>query len=283
MKILLVEDDVFFAQAITEYLADNGIDTLTRTSTQDALNEDLNEYAAAVIDVMLPNDPALSGISAEESRAGYLAGVALARRLRTKKPDFPLILLSAGVGGGEARQWAKDQGHPFVFKDENPSRLLSALADLGLAPKVERPRVFIVHGHDEALLAELKDYLQNTLKWPQPTVLRDQPNHGKTLIEKFEEHAGFADWIFILLSPDDKAFDPKTNDEKRRARQNVIFEFGFFYGLLGRNEGRVIALKKGEVELPSDIQGIVWIDVSAGVRAAGEEIRREVASKGLAK
>ncbi|HXL79989.1 MAG TPA: TIR domain-containing protein [Pyrinomonadaceae bacterium] len=283
MKILLVEDDVFFAQAITEYLADNGIDTLTTKSTQDALSENLIEYDAAVIDVMLPNDPALSGISSEESRAGYLAGVALARRLRIKKSDFPIILLSAGVGGGEARQWARDQGHPFVLKDEKPTRLLSALADLGLAPKLERPRAFIVHGHDEALLAELKDYLQNTLKWPEPIVLRDQPNNGKTLIEKFEEHAGFADWVFVLISPDDRAFDPKTNDDKRRARQNVIFEFGFFYGLLGRKEGRVIALKKGDVQLPSDIQGIVWIDVSAGVRAAGEEIRKEVVSKGLAK
>jgi len=46
-----------------------------------------------------------------------------------------------------------------------------------------------------------------------------------------------------------------SNDEHRRARQNVIFELGFFYGLLGRYEGRVIALRKGDVEIPSDIHG----------------------------
>ena len=84
------------------------------------------------------------------------------------------------------------------------------------------------------------------------------------------------DWVFVLISPDDKAFDPKTNDEKRRARQNVIFELGFFYGLLGRYEGRVIVLKKGEVELPSDIHGVVWIDIDKGIRACGEAIRKEV-------
>lgn len=107
-------------------------------------------------------------------------------------------------------------------------------------------------------------------------MLRDQPSGGKTIIEKFEEHAGLVDWVFILISPDDKMFDPKTDDEKRRARQNVIFELGFSYGLIGRLEGRVIVLKKGHVELPSDIQGIIWIDVSGGIRASGEDIRREV-------
>lgn len=279
MKILLVEDDFFFAQLITEHLADNGVETVLARSAQDALSHDLSNYGAAIIDVMLPNDPADSGIPIEETRGGYLAGIAVARRLLSKNSTFPIIFISSEVSSGEARQWAKAQGHPFIHKYEDRSRLISALADLGLATKVERPRVFIVHGHDEVLLAEVKDYLQNTLKWPQPIVLRDQANQGKTIIEKFEEHAGLVDWVFVLVSPDDKAFDPKTDDEKRRARQNVIFELGFFYGLIGRLEGRIIVLKKGEVDLPSDIQGIIWIDVSAGVLASGEQIRREVDSK----
>jgi len=276
MKILLVEDDSFFALRITEYLADNGIKAVTVRTTQDALAQKLDEYAGAIIDVMLPNNSALSGIPPEEVRGGYLSGVALARRLRSKQANFPFVLLTSDVSGGEAHRWAKDHGHPFIFKHEDRARLLAALADLGLVPKVERPRSFIVHGHDQSLLSEVKDYLQNTLRWPQPTILRDQPNGGKTLIEKFEEHAGIVDWVFVLISPDDKTFDPKTNDERRRARQNVIFELGFFYGLLGRQEGRVIVLKKGDVELPSDIHGVLWVDVSAGVRSAGEDIRREV-------
>lgn len=42
----------------------------------------------------------------------------------------------------------------------------------------------------------------------------------------------------------------------KRARQNVILEWGYFIGTLGRE--RVCALKKGDVELPSDAIGIVW-------------------------
>ncbi len=223
MKILLVEDDSFFAQVITEYLVDNGFEVKTVRATHEALAIDLSGYDGAIVDVMLPNDFDLSGITSEEARGGHLAGVALARRLRAKKAGLPLILIS-GLVGGEARQWAKDQDIPFVLKDENRGRLLSAMAQLGLAIEVPRPRSFIVHGHDEAFVGEVKDYLQNTLGWPEPIVLRDQPSGGKTIIEKFEEQAGIVDWVFVLLSPNDKSFDPKSNDEKRRARQNVVFD-----------------------------------------------------------
>ena len=52
---------------------------------------------------------------------------------------------------------------------------------------------------------------------------------------------------------------------------------GFFCGAFGRRSGRVILLHKGPVELPSDIAGVIWIDISSGVKAAGEEIRKEIA------
>lgn len=276
MKLLLVEDDSFFAQRVIEYLGDNGITVETTRTTQDTLALTLDDFAGAIIDVMLPNDPAVSGISPEEARGGYLSGIALTRRLRQNSPKLPIVLLSSEIGAGEARTWARDNGYPFVSKIEDRSRLLTALSDLGLVSNVPRPRSFIVHGHNEVMLRELKEYLQNTLKWPEPVVLRELPNSGKTIIEKFEETAGLVDWVFVLLSPDDKVFDPKTNDEKRRARQNFIFELGFFYGLLGRYEGRVIALKKGDLEIPSDLHGVIWINADNGVRAAGEDIRREV-------
>jgi len=278
MKLLLVEDDSFFGRRIAEFLADNGIESTTTRTTAEALSIGLDEFNGAIIDVMLPNDPAMSGISVEEARGGYLSGIALSRRIRQKHSNFPIILLSAELAGGEARAWAKDNGCYFLSKVDDRSRLLTFLTDLGLVHHVPRPRTFIVHGHDESMLRDLKDYLQNTLKWPEPVILREQRNGGKSIIEKFEENAGPIDWVFVLLSPDDKVFDPKTNDERRRARQNVIFELGFFYGLLGRYEGRVIVLKKGDVEIPSDIHGVIWINADNGVRSVGEDIRREVNS-----
>lgn len=143
---------------------------------------------------------------------------------------------------------------------------------------------FIVHGHDHKSLYELKDYLQNTLKLGEPVILRQMPGLGKTLIEKFEREAEAVDLVFVLLTPDDRVADPSDPDsQKRRARQNVILELGFFLGKLGRESGRVLLLHKGPVEIPSDIVGIEYIDITNGIESAGETIRRELRGLGVLK
>jgi predicted nucleotide-binding protein len=141
----------------------------------------------------------------------------------------------------------------------------------------EKQQIFIVHGHDEITKLELKNYLQNTLKLPEPIILHEKPNHGKTIIEKFEEHASKSTMAFVLLTPDDKILSSTTNKEDLyRARQNVILELGYFIGVLGRKSGKVILLFKGKLDIPSDIAGLIYIDVTHGVEAAGEKIRREL-------
>jgi predicted nucleotide-binding protein len=145
-------------------------------------------------------------------------------------------------------------------------------------------RSFIVHGHDHQSLYELKNYLQNTLKLGEPIVLRETPIRGKTIIEKFEREAETIELVFVLLTPDDKVADSAAPDtEKRRARQNVILELGFFLGKLGRDSGRILLLHKGPVEIPSDIIGIEYIDITNGIESAGETIRRELKASGILK
>jgi predicted nucleotide-binding protein len=145
-------------------------------------------------------------------------------------------------------------------------------------------RPFIVHGHDHQSLYELKDYLQNTLKLGEPVVLRQMPGLGKTLIEKFEREVEAVELVFVLLTPDDRVAGPSDPDsQKRRARQNVILELGFFLGKLGRESGRIVLLHKGPVEIPSDIIGIEYIDITNGIESAGETIRRELRGLGILK
>lgn len=151
-------------------------------------------------------------------------------------------------------------------------------------PRAREIRSFIVHGHDHQSLFELKDYIQNTLKLGAPVVLRQMPGLGKTLIEKFEREAEAIEVVFVLLTPDDKAAalaDP--DNEKHRARQNVILELGFFLGKLGRESGKILLLHKGPVEIPSDIMGIEYIDITNGIESAGESIRRELKAAGILK
>lgn len=115
--------------------------------------------------------------------------------------------------------------------------------------------IFIVHGHDKEMKLEVKDYVSSELKL-NPIVLNDLPNEGKTIIEKFEFYSKTTEFAIILLSPDDVG-GKDTNTLRKRARQNVLFEFGYFVSMLGRD--KVFALLKDEVEKPSDIDGVLYI------------------------
>jgi predicted nucleotide-binding protein len=136
---------------------------------------------------------------------------------------------------------------------------------------------FIVHGHDDKTKLEVKNYLQNRLHLPEPIILHEQPSLGRTLIEKFEDLSAKADLAFVLLTPDDLLARPENSDvQKRRARQNVILELGFFLGMLGRRSGRVFLMYKGPLELPSDLSGIIYLNIDGGIEAVGEQIRLEI-------
>lgn len=143
-----------------------------------------------------------------------------------------------------------------------------------------QPRVFVVHGHDDAMKeAVARLLLQQDMK---PIILHEQPNCGRTLIEKFEAHAS-VDFAVVLMSPDDIGFPASDDSAKRaRARQNVVLELGYFIGRLGRS--RVCVLRREtDMELPTDVLGIVYtaFDIAGSwkmrllteLRAAGFPVR----------
>ena len=137
-------------------------------------------------------------------------------------------------------------------------------------------QIFIIHGRDDETKQTVARFLEHLdLK---PIILHEQPNQGRTIIEKFEQHAqaGFA---VVLLTPDDVgALQEGTANLKPRARQNVIFEFGYFIGRLGRS--RVCALTKGDIEIPSDYDGVIYIpmDDAGGWRM---KLVKELKSAGI--
>jgi len=123
--------------------------------------------------------------------------------------------------------------------------------------------VFIVHGHDEAAKVNVARFLEKL--GLTPIILHEQPNKGRTIIEKFEDHAAEVGFAVVLLTPDDIGAAKDAADSLReRARQNVILELGYFSGALGRD--RVCVLYKDEVEIPNDYLGVVYtpLDSSGG-------------------
>lgn len=140
--------------------------------------------------------------------------------------------------------------------------------------------IFIVHGHNHEAKNELELFLKELgLK---PIVLHREADEGQTIIEKFERHSnvGFA---IVLLTPDD-AVAPSHRDTgikesvESRARQNVIFEFGFFVGRLGRN--RVCCLHQQPVTLPSDLSGLIYKPFKAHIEEVKYAIIKELKAAG---
>jgi predicted nucleotide-binding protein len=112
-------------------------------------------------------------------------------------------------------------------------------------------QVFIVHGHDGAAKMEVARLIERA--GLEAVILHEQPNAGRTIIEKFEAHGSTAGFAVVVLTPDDVGGRDK-NSLHHRARQNVIGEMFWFAGRLGRS--RVCALLKGNIEMPSDFAGV---------------------------
>lgn len=116
-------------------------------------------------------------------------------------------------------------------------------------------KVFIVHGHD----GELKEAVARLIESQgiDAIILSEQANQGKTIIEKFEEHSDVGAAI-ALFTNDDLGKAKTSEKDLPRARQNVVFEAGYFMGKLGRD--RVVIVAEKGIELPSDLQGVVYTD-----------------------
>ena len=136
-------------------------------------------------------------------------------------------------------------------------------------------KLFIVHGHDSATKMAVADFLRK-VTGDDPIILHEQPDSGRTTIEKFEEVASEAKFAIILLTADDVGHERQAEENRDRARQNVIFEFGYFVGRLGRK--KVVALYEEGVELPSDINGVLYKPLSGNWHT---ELWKELRASGI--
>jgi hypothetical protein len=122
------------------------------------------------------------------------------------------------------------------IEDNSPKRINNKIA-------------FIIHGHDNELKTEVQLLLKRA--GVNCIVLHEQADKGRTIIDKLIGETETAGYAIALLTPDDL-----TKDGITRARQNVILEVGYFLGALGKERLRMIV--KGEVEIPSDLHGILY-------------------------
>ena len=174
------------------------------------------------------------------------------------KPFYPAAY-AHGLNSASAKIESMIEAIKEDWENDNETQIPSS------AQGNERPRtneVFVIHGRDEGARELVARFLEK--RGLKPVILHEQPNEGRTIIEKIEAHTQVS-FAVVLLTPDDVgSLKEEKHDLTPRARQNVIFEFGYFIGKLGRE--RVCALVKGDVEKPSDFDGVLYIplDESGG-------------------
>jgi predicted nucleotide-binding protein len=153
---------------------------------------------------------------------------------------------------------------------------------------IKSKNIFIVHGHDDALTLELARTLEKEFGL-NAIILKDEPDKGRTIIEKFEDEVNKIGFAFILLTPDDLGMSKEAYDKmitspnlglglNYRARQNVILELGFLAGKIGRNN--VCCIYKGNLELPSDIGGVIYKKCDKSIKELYKDIRDELIAAG---
>ena len=147
--------------------------------------------------------------------------------------------------------WEDDEELPRHPTDHSGTSLTGAER---IDNKIDSKSVFVIHGRNNESKQTVARFLERIgLK---PIILHEQPDQGRTIIEKFENYATVR-FAVVLLTPDDVgSLQGEKTDLKPRARQNVIFELGYFMGRLGRH--RVCTLTQGEVEIPTDYVGILY-------------------------
>lgn len=146
--------------------------------------------------------------------------------------------------------------------------LMNASQEVSMKKAKEYKKVFIVHGHDNGLKQEVARLVEK--QGLEAIILSEQANRGKTIIEKFEEHSDVGAAI-CLFTGDDYGRTKDAEEDKLRARQNVVFEAGFFMGKLGREN--VVLIANPDIEIPSDLKGFVYTNEKSWQIEALKELK----------
>jgi predicted nucleotide-binding protein len=172
--------------------------------------------------------------------------------------EVPIHLVQQSLSDSKARSIALlEQAVRSLEERLAEEGEMAASVGTDAAPTLNLSKVFVVHGHDGAPKAEVARYIEKL--GFEAIILHERPNKGRVLITKFRGEAAGVGFGVVLITPDDLGKAKEASDLKPRARQNVVFELGFFIGKLGPE--RVAALVKGDVELPSDYDGVVYISL----------------------
>ncbi|MGZ2370688.1 TIR domain-containing protein [Ancylomarina sp. YFZ004] len=204
---------------------------------------------------------------------GYVAMLLLSfAEWHSTKLDFNSLhdkLKQLGVNEHDLLQFTKKNR---IIRDSKPEKIEECIFETNEIPKIKvnPKKVFVVHGHDDKARLELCNILKDDLGM-EPVVLQQESNVSiETIITKFERLAADCSTALILFTPDD------SSEGKFRARQNVILELGYFLGKFqGQKNRRIAIIKRGDIEIPSDISGVLYLEYHKNMKEIFYDLQKQ--------
>ena len=166
---------------------------------------------------------------------------------------------------------------PFHYSRSQLERLVRDIdqifeirANSELSPPKQPPirRVFISHGRSQDWRA-VQAFIEKDVKLPT-VELAQEPNMGRTIIEKLLDNATRCDSAVIVMTGDDIA-----KPDESRVRENVMHEIGLFQGTYGRTA--VVLLHEEGVSIPTNLSGVAYVPFPKGnIEAGFHVLQREL-------
>ena len=170
-----------------------------------------------------------------------------------------------------------DEPAPVHFSRLQTDRLvrdIEQIFEIRANSELEQPknevaqRVFITHGHSSEWRA-VQAFIEKDVQL-LTIELEQEPNMGRTIIEKLIDNSVRCNSSVIVMTGDDVA-----NGDEARVRENVMHEIGFFQGRYGRSN--VILLHEEGVNIPTNLSGVAYVPFPKGnIKTGFHVLQREL-------
>jgi predicted nucleotide-binding protein len=179
----------------------------------------------------------------------------------------PETEMFSSTTGGTSMHYSRSQLERLI-RDIDQIFEIRANSELEQPKQEALRRVFITHGRSDDWRA-VQAFIEKDVRLPT-IELEQEPNLGRTIIEKLADSAAQCDSAVIVMTGDDVA-----NEDESRVRENVMHEIGFFQGRYNRTG--VVLMHEDGVNIPTNLSGVAYIlfpneNIEAGFHVLQREL-----------
>ena len=258
ITILFVDNDADFVAVRKDRLIKDGFRVITASTpkrTWEILGK--GRVDLAILDIRLDDDSDerdLSGLQLAKEIAELHIPIIIMTGYPVHQHIVEILRIVGNSSSLNVDIVGKQEGYEAMsLAVSRTLAIMNIKGDAQQSKNTEAKRdVFLVYGHDHRAKHEVMNFLAQI--GIHAIDISAKPSQGRTILDQIKYYSP-VDYAIVLLTSDDIVLS-KGGRKSRRPRQNVVFELGFFIGLLGSD--RVCTLRKGKTEILSDYHGVIY-------------------------